>query len=337
VTGHVLYLQQNLDDQTQIVNGWLILPTGPRSFVVLTLMTTGDDFTRLHAVFDASFGTIRLASQIEKVEAKATRFDRARAILAGLDPDALRSLAGPRHWYRIYKPGAGGRPADDTEVGFMSMESKIAERGELTPERSERSFGAMEGETGLMVVLEARAILDAATSRYLDVDGRYWMSLDRATEAWSVRSTERIGTAERTSAETGVRTQRNLDVIHSKREQLTRDPTNWTLPLGPYLNQAEVFLLGRLLPRDGSVDGPLGFYYYDSGRKRLTERVDRWRRQGSGWELVTTPILQTASIRQIFDQQGQRLRRIDGDGTVTELIDPNDLRKLWQSKGLLAR
>ena len=53
-----------------------------------------------------------------------------------------------------------------------------------------------------------------------------------------------------------------------------------------------------------------------TGRKRLTERVDRWRRQGSGWELSTTPILQTASIRQIFDQQGQRLRRIDGDGTV---------------------
>ncbi len=87
------------------------------------------------------------------------------------------------------------------------------------------------------------------------------------------------------------------------------------------------------------MQGELGFFYYDTSSKRLTERIDRWQRlqNGTGWELVTTPLLQAAPIRQEFDHQGRRLRRIDGDGTVTEMIDPNDLFRLWQSKGLLAR
>ena len=48
-------------------------------------------------------------------------------------------------------------------------------------------------------------------------------------------------------------------------------------------------------------------------------------------------LLQASSITQVFDDHGRRIRRIDPDGTVTERIEPNDLFRLWQSKGLLAR
>ena len=37
---------------------------------------------------------------------------------------------------------------------------------------------------------------------------------------------------------------------------------------------------------------------------------------------------------QEFDGKGKRVRRVDVDGSVTELIDLEDLRKLWKSKGL---
>ena len=58
---------------------------------------------------------------------------------------------------------------------------------------------------------------------------------------------------------------------------------------------------------------------------------------GSGqWVLTTRPLLEADPISQIFDAQGTRLKRIDGDGTVTERIEPAALRRLWQSKGLLA-
>ena len=39
IQGHLLYLQQSLDDDRQLVNGWLILPNSPRSFVILTILT----------------------------------------------------------------------------------------------------------------------------------------------------------------------------------------------------------------------------------------------------------------------------------------------------------
>ncbi len=340
VTGQMLYVQQTLDDQKPLVSGWLFLPTSARSFVVLTVLTTAEGFARLRPVFDASFATIELRSLEELERQRKARYERARAIVVTFSPDKLRSLLGQKQWYRIYRPSASGRVADDTEVGFLSMQCQEGMRGELTPERSTETFGSMEAETGLMVSVEARAIISAEKNHYLDVNGRYWMDWDRTEEAWSVRQTQRIGAHTQTSAETGVRNKATLDVIHSSREQLTREPSRWTIPDLAYLSQPEVFLLGRLLPRDGSLDGDLAFYFYDTRSRRLAERVDQWQRtrDGSGdWLLTSTPMLEAAMIRQRFDARGDRIQRIDGDGTLTERIDPDDLARLWKSKGLMAR
>ena len=101
-----------------------------------------------------------------------------------------------------------------------------------------------------------------------------------------------------------------------------------------------LFLLGGLLPRDGSIAGEMTFYVYDTKSRRLTDRIDDWRRtrDGSGqWVLKTMPVLDTKPITQLFDAQGNRIRRIDGDGTVTERIDPDRLKGIWRSKGLMER
>jgi hypothetical protein len=37
---------------------------------------------------------------------------------------------------------------------------------------------------------------------------------------------------------------------------------------------------------------------------------------------------------QEFDKDGIRVRRVDADGTVTERITLEELRKLWNAKGL---
>ena len=338
--GHLLYIRQVLDDDTQLVNGWLILPNSPRTFVVLTILAAGDQFSRLRPVFDASFKTIELRTIDERQTQREARLLRGQALIDTLTVQKLRSVLSKRQWYRIYRPGGSGRIADDTEVGFLSMECTVAMRGQLTPERQPRSFTGMETERGLMVLLEARAIIDGERSHYLDVDGRYWMAWDRSTEAWSIRQTQRMGEAARTSAETGIRDRATLDIIHSSKEQFTREPSRYTIPDVPYLSQAEVFLLGRLLPRDGSISGEMSFYCYNTKSRRLGDRVDDWQRSrdGSGqWVLKTLPVLETKPIIQHFDAQGQRIRRIDGDGTVTERIDPNELKAIWRSKGLMRR
>ena len=340
IQGHLLYLQQSLDDDKRLVNGWLILPNSPRTFVVLTILTTAEEFTRLRPVLDASFESIELRTIDDLQVQRQARFARGRAVTSSFTADTLRSATGDRQWYRIYRPGATGRPADDTEVGFLSIECVEAMRGELTPERSTSAYGTLESELGLMVLIEARVIINAGRKHYLDVDGRYWMSWDRAAEAWSLRRTQRMAAATRTTAETGIRDRLNLDVIHSSREQFTRDPNRYRIPDRPYLSQPEVFMLGQLLARDGSISGEMSFYFYDSKSRRLLERVDSWQRARNGpaaWVLTTLPMIEAKPITQHFDDQGRRIRRIDGDGTVTERYEPEDLKKLWQSKGLLGR
>ena len=339
-TGQLLFLRQTLDDQKQLVNGWLILPNSPRTFVILTIVTTPQEYLRLRPIFEACFDSIQLRSVQDIQRQREARFARGRAIIGTLTADKLRSAQGGRSWYRIYRQGASGRRADDTEVGFLTIECLEAMRGELTPDRSTSSFTGLETQRGLMVLLEARAIIDAEAKRYLDVDGRYWMAWDRGAEAWSILQTHRTGSASQTTAETGVRNRATLNVIHSSKELRTREPAVYVIPDMAYLSQPEIFLLGQLLPRDGSVTGEMTFYSYDSKSRRVVERIDSWEpsRDGSGhWVLTSQPMLEATVITQVFDAQGNRIRRIDGQGTITERIDPEDLRRIWRSKGLLTR
>jgi hypothetical protein len=53
------------------------------------------------------------------------------------------------------------------------------------------------------------------------------------------------------------------------------------------------------------------------------------------WKLVVQNFEKIYGIKvQEFDARGERVRRVDIDGSVTELIELEDLRKLWKSKGL---
>ncbi|MHC4081824.1 MAG: hypothetical protein ACYSU2_10945 [Planctomycetota bacterium] len=338
--GQFLYLEQALDDDQRLVNGWLILPTSSRTFLTFAFLTTAEHFSRLRGALEASFSTIELRSQAELLDERQAQIERGRTTVGAFTPQRLRGALGERQWFRIYRPAPPGQAAETTEVGFMSMRCVEAPRGQLTPERSPGSYSALEAERGLMVMLEARVIVDAAANDYLDLDGRYWMDWDRSAEAWSIRQTRRKEQASQTTAETGVRNLTSLEVIHALKEQFTREPTRWTVPDAAYLSQPEVYLLGSLLPRDGSISGALAFYYYDTRKQQLTRRVDRWTpvRDGTGhWVLSTQPMLDVAPITQRFDASGRRVERVDGDGTVTRRIDPNDLKHLWQSKGLLTR
>ncbi len=340
VEGRLLYLQRTLPDGAEVINGWLILPTAPQRFLVFSLVMSADRFGLLRSVFDASFSTIDLRSQEEVAAQRQARLERGRMVIDTLTPARLRSLVSGRTLYRIYQPATSGRADDETEFGYFTMRFLEAPRGRLTPERLPSSYGAMESEEGLMVVIEARAIVDAAAKHYVDVEGRYWMGWTRSSEAWSVRVTERKGVTEHTTAETGVRARGVLNVIHSAREEFTRQPTEWSIPDKAYLSQPEVFGLGGLLPRDGTVTGPMTFYHYDSRLRRVPRRIDDWQPADDPtghWVLRTRSSIAAGVVTQIFDARGTRLRRIDADGKITERIDHRELLRIWQAKGLLAR
>ena len=340
-TGQRLYIERPAGATGQAVTGWLVLATSDYDFLVFSLATTAQDFVRLRPVFDASFATIRIRQQDEVQAIRMARLARGRTIINSFTPDKLRSVIGRigrKAVYRIYTPSASGRRLDDTEIGYLTIEGREGMRGELNANRARSAYTDMEAEVGLLVLIEARGLGGDQSNHFLDVQSRFWMAWDRSKEAWSTLRTERRGNRVlNTTGETGVRDFGLLNVIISSKERMSREPKQWSLPDRAYLCQPEVFFLGSLLPRDDSVGEELAFYFYDSHRQRMPLRVDRWQRtdDGSGnWTLISKLAIDAGSITQIFDAQGNRLKRLDANGIITERIDPQELQRLWKAKGL---
>ena len=96
-----------------------------------------------------------------------------------------------------------------------------------------------------------------------------------------------------------------------------------------------LIVLGELLPRD-ATSPRLEFkdYAFDQRDLKLPQRRESWTRIEHGWRLETQQGSAPAKIVQEFDDSGKRVRRVDLDGSVTELIELEDLRALWKAKGL---
>ncbi len=342
VAGRLLYIWQKASDGAEAVNGWLILPRSGPSFLVFSIVTTADRIDSVRPILDASLATVRVRAPAEQKALHEQRLQLGREAVDTFTEERLREAAGPRQWYRISVPGEAGRP--DTEVGYLSLEAREAARGEVEPDRDPSRYGALEAQSGLMVLLEGRVIIgEPRNGHFYDIQGRYWLAWDRAVEQWSVRMTQRQGEATKSTSETGLRELGKLRVIAASLEEYTRDPVSWTISEKAYLSQVEVFLLGALLPRDGSITGEMSFLYYEPTMRMLPLRLDLWGPGGGGtarWSLRTRPFLQALTIDQDFDASGRRLRRVDWDGQVrkvTEPIDPEALRRLWEEKGLSRR
>jgi hypothetical protein len=224
-----------------------------------------------------------------------------------------------------------------------------------------------DATAGLFVTLDARVIVNDDPTHTMDAQSRYFVTWDRTSESWSVRTTERHRRASRSSAQTGVRLapsagapRPRIEVISSGRESRTREPQSWPVPPA-YISQAELVVLGQLLPdfsakaasngvsngaangasngasRDGSDTIEFLDYAFDQRDEKLPQRRETWTRTPNGFRLETRFGGAPAKLVQEFDAKGVRVRRTDIDGTVTERIDLEDLRRLWNEKGLPVR
>ncbi|MCH8824736.1 MAG: hypothetical protein IH984_14650 [Planctomycetes bacterium] len=336
--GHQLFVERPATtDRSATVQGWVILPTSPSTFIVFTVVTKPDRFSLLQGQLKASFSTIVLLDNDQKNAQRMAKLARGRAIINTFTPSKLKTLIGRESCYRIYTPSQTGKRLDDQEIGYMTIQCNQGMRGQLNPNKNTRKFTQMESEQGLMVTVKIR-ILGEKPNRYLDIQSYYWLAWDRSSESWSTLTTQRHGKKVlNSSSETGVRQLGRLTVITSDKSSKTREPKEWSLPDAAYLSQPEVFLLGALLPRDKPLTQGMSFYSYDAQKKSMPLRTNTWEptNDGSGnWVLTTSPAKELTSVRQIIDPKGNLIRRISDSGIFFESIDQTELRKLWHSKGL---
>lgn len=336
---HVFYVSVPIASGGSGISGTLLVATEPDNYLVFSIVSVEDSFSQVRALLDMAFGTVVFANKGAILEERATLLGRGEAIAASITPDALRAtFTAEPLFYRMWKPDEGGAPK---EVGYVIIRAREGKRGEIDASKTVQSLKDADALAGLLTTVDARIIVNGDASHTLDVQSRYFVSFERDSESWSIRSTQRHRAATRSTAQTGLREPPTvgaprpvLRVISASREGMTREPVEWDVPPA-YLSQAELVVLGQLLPRNDRVK-TIEFldYAFDQRDEKMPQRRETWSRTPSGWRLETRIGASPDKLVQEFDKDGVRVKRVDPDGTVTERITLEALRALWKSKGL---
>ena len=331
------------------IGGFLIASTGEERYLIFRITasdlvaTNASEYSQMRTQLDPSLRTVRLNSAHELKQLREQQFANARRALDSMTPERLGELVGWSQFYRIYKPDNTGEYVTDREIGYFKLSVKEGMRGELNPERKIEDYSSGEKELGFMLFVDARYLEDISREPMItaDVQIRFWLDWNKQEEAWQARVTRRQGEVAFTEAEVGIMTPpalgvQKLKVIESSVEARTRKESDWEIR-EPYLPQSIKYLLGQLLPRDGSVTGPMAFHYYESSVDNahlLPMRLDEWNTEGGQWVLESQLLPDMPAIVSTFDRDGHLVKRIKGDGTITEPIELETLRSLWERKGL---
>ena len=341
-----------------MISGWMALPTGPETFVTFLLGITADRFDSVRPLLVASFETIDLKTLSEIDDSKRSSMLAGLALLESFTPERLHAAVGEDQWYRLYQPEPGGAQ----EIAILHVRTAQGKRGAIESGRDESRFKGVDHEIGLLVTVSSRFVGNAEKGLYYDSEFRQWMKWDRSEEAWSLLFTARQNDAVTTEAITGLRTgpvespdrtPPKLTVIQSNSTSRSRDDTSWEVPES-YLSQAEHWLLGRLLPKDRNGPQEFGYYFFVNSKMELARRTDRWEpvadgrgtpsavqshlgTQTAAWKLSTT--IPGSGDKQpdisYFDTQGNLVRQVRSNGAIVEPMSPEQLRELWDRKGLM--
>ena len=112
------------------------------------------------------------------------------------------------------------------------------------------------------------------------------------------------------------------------------------MPGEGYLSRAELYLLPLLVAQKSADGRPVifdfGFYHYDSARNAVVYRRDSFQRAAGEGEIVHSSVRFPAAPPTVaeLDAGGELMRREMRDGQVAEPIEPDDLRLIYESKGI---
>lgn len=339
--GRLVIIESPLPEGGSGMSGWAIVPNGEDRYLVASIVASRSTYDEAMPLLKECFGGMRLISSDAIVAERRERIDRGTAILRFSESTLRGALQDEPLLFRVYRLNKPDDASDDSEIGWMTVRAIEGLRGEVDGTRKAETLEAEERDPGLMVIVQAKTIIDGDAANIVDTESRYWVSWTRDSEVWSIRSTQRQREASRTTGQTGVRTPpRHGDprpILRVINPVGTTDPLEWAVPPN-YLSQAELIMLGRLLPKDDEKPAPFASYAFDPKTNGLPQRLDELRRNDDGtWTLETRIGAAPVPLIQTFDAKGNRTKRVDVDaaGTiVTERIGVDALKALWQRKGL---
>jgi hypothetical protein len=328
------YMSLPNTDRTRLVKGYTIFKPTSQQYVVFELITSEPEFNKVKAVYEAVLATASFADSEAVMAERGVFVKAAQGFFSSLsEADYVQAMHENKVWQRLYKPATTGAAMDAEELGYRGIRFWRGSRGEVDPGKPRGSYTKMEQEKGYLCSVEGRR---AVRGQWADTRQIYFMSPDRNAEAWSIVMVVRDAEGKQVAAasETGARDGSNLTIVTTEpgRPIETISPP---VPEG-YVSQFESFLLPRLLVRK-KVQTTVGGYTWNTN-KSVSFRKDEVTRESSGrnalWTIKTIFRDQDAKQVYTYNEQGDLIRgEVDNVG-VWEPMEPAQLFRLWENKGL---
>ncbi len=328
----------SLEGKEPQVRGFSVVRCSPGQFVVFELLTTRTSFAKARRIADRIIAT----TVIE--DPAVIQAERAAAVAAGVklvesaDATSLRGLveAFPVRWERRYVPGEDGSTRSAREVAYRRIKYMYGPRSMLDNQGGTVKASGNRTE-GFIVQVDARIL--GADKSVTDSCSIYFMSPDRTEETWTVTNAHRAtpGATPQVVTETGARNGQSM-VVRTEGKGIPAASHKPILQGDGYLCQVEAMMLPFLLMRSGT-EVSHGFYVWNSLETKVVLRKDSLTSTTldggeRGWQIATEMVEGRKPSLATFNAS-KRLVRIDmPDGSVWEPTTYDELRDIWEAKGL---
>lgn len=320
----------------EIRTGYTILHIAQGQFAVFQLDTTSESFDLARRISEASIATARFRDPLALATERKAGLDAGQAFLASLTAaDYKAALAEDPILYRVYRPAPNGAPSDAEEIAFQFISIREGKRGELDPRKGKNRWSAVDGESGYLVSVHARALNSGSV---IESESVFFLREDRESEAWAIRMVVKEGANEIGWTETGVREGNDIKVIVDVPSS-TPIIKQWRKPAAGYLNQVEAYMLPSLLVRARAID-PMQFYHYQTNGSDIALRSDQLDLADDSqpgrprWTLLSQRNEDAPQDTITLDGDGAIVHKKMGTGLVVTPTTREALDRLWRSKGL---
>lgn len=367
-----LYVQEQiLAGRELAIRGYTIFPTAeqsPEALIVFELTAPVETLAHSQRAYELTVASATFEDPRRVTDARRTAILTGAALLRNLPREQLEALLDDQQrWFRLSRPAPGRAPADATEVGYRGIRFWRGRQSELQGPSGKLAPPTPDNPDGYLAEIVARIVTrdPSGRPRVVDTQGIYFLTPDRATEAWTIRTAAsspegtarepdpganpaaaRPGVRPATKAggplvftETGVRSGRTLSVSISGPVSGRQDPNRVVRPVidsDGYLSQFEALLLPRVLATIGA-ELDLAFYAYRTDAQMVSLRRDSFRADQAApglFTLRTTLRDEMAPQTSYLRADGSLIRTELPDGTVWEPIELPALKRLWTDKGL---
>lgn len=305
--------------QNQSIIGRFAIPAKGEQIILATLVTDLEGWKYGQDMFIKTLLSIESLDPVALLHDKMAGIDAGTALLATLDEDNLRDLAGFEEWRRIQRTKSDGSVED---IGYAYVAVGIGSMQDIERERPSQNTSP----TGILVTFQSRLVPNLETGVVTDTDATYWMSWDGKEERWSSKMTRWVDKIKATTSETGLRNRQQLGSPKPKLLVVTQDlttslvePTFEIEIQNPWLPRALTWVIGPVLA-NLDTSQTLRWWCYDNiGAQKTITRIDSLTIEPNETILLTTQFGEGAkSSTSVFAKDGKLLRQsLESDIIVT--------------------